>query len=140
MKKILIMMMSFLAITVLIVQFGACAKPDKKDLWSGATYLEDTVLGNGSKTVSVELIAEGKSVVFTVKTDMENLGDALNEFGLLVCKDGQPGYYITVNGITADYDVDQSYWAFYVGNEYATAGMDQTPVNDGDAFRLVYTK
>ena len=34
---------------------------------------------------------------------------------------------------------DGAYWAFYQGGEYASQSVDQTPINDGDAFSLVYT-
>jgi len=46
----------------------------------------------------------------------------------------------TVNGETADYSVDASYWSFNVNGEYCNYGIDQQPVNDGDAFSIVYTK
>ena len=37
------------------------------------------------------------------------------------------------------YETDGAYWAFYVGDEYASLGVDQTPIADGDSFSLVYT-
>ena len=46
----------------------------------------------------------------------------------------------TVNGITADYNVDRSYWAFYINGEYAMTGVDGTEIKAGDAYRLVYTR
>ena len=42
----------------------------------------------------------------------------------------------TVNGITADYDTDGVYWAFYVNGEYASTGVDSTPITQGDAYSL----
>ena len=53
-----------------------------------------------------------------------------DEYGLMIT---------TVDGETADWNVDQSYWALYIGQEYASTGADTTPVNDGDSFGLVYT-
>ena len=47
------------------------------DLWESALYTEDTELGSGSKAVMLKVEAEGKSVVFTINTDKEILGDAL---------------------------------------------------------------
>ena len=40
----------------------------------------------------------------------------------------------TVNGITADYDTDGHYWAFYVGGEYAQTGVDATQVTAGASY------
>ena len=44
-----------------------------------------------------------------------------------------------IDGETADWNVDQGYWALYVGEEYGTNGVDTTPIHDGDTFKLVYT-
>ena len=47
------------------------------------------------------------------------------------------GLYIkVVNGITADYDVDQSYWGFSKGGEYMMTGVDGTPFADGEVYEL----
>lgn len=45
-----------------------------------------------------------------------------------------------VNGVSADYNVDGSYWAFYVNDEYCQFGVDEQPVNDKDTFKIEYTK
>ena len=44
----------------------------------------------------------------------------------------------TVNGMTADYDKDGVYWAFYIDGEYAMTGIDATNITDGAryAFRM----
>ena len=44
-----------------------------------------------------------------------------------------------VDGEVADWNVDQSYWAIFIGEEYATTGADQIPIYGGDVFKLVYT-
>ena len=46
----------------------------------------------------------------------------------------------TVNGITADWDADQTYWAFYINGEYAMTGIDATEIVDGTTYSLVLTK
>ena len=40
----------------------------------------------------------------------------------------------TVNGETADYDTDGSYWAFYIDGEYAMAGVDYTAPEAGKTY------
>lgn len=44
----------------------------------------------------------------------------------------------TVNGMTADYDKDGVYWAFYIDGECAMTGVDATNITDGAqyAFRM----
>ena len=58
---------------------------------------------------------------------------------LIVADEANPGMFHTVDGEKADWNVNQSYWAFYVGEEYASKGIYETPVTDGGSYKLVYT-
>ncbi|MBQ4141568.1 MAG: DUF4430 domain-containing protein [Clostridia bacterium] len=110
-------------------------------LWANATYLEDTSFGEGAKTVTVKVVAEGKSIIFTIKTDAETLGDALLAHNLIAGDEGQFGLYIKyVNGIRADYDLDKRYWNFTKNGEYMMTGVDGTAIADGEAYELTYAK
>jgi hypothetical protein len=110
-------------------------------LWKDATYLKDTEFGEGAKTVKVKVIVGEQSVTFTIKTDAETLGDALLAHGLIAGDQGDFGLYVkVVNGITADYDVDQSYWGFSKNGEYMMTGVDGTAIADGEVYELTYTK
>ena len=110
-------------------------------LWANATYLEDTSFGEGAKTVKVKVIVGEQSVTFTIKTDAETLGDALLAHNLIAGDQGDFGLYVkVVNGITADYDVDQSYWGFSKNGEYMMTGVDGTAIADGEVYELTYTK
>ena len=95
----------------------------------------------GAKTFTVEVVhSDGTSKTFTYHTDEEYLGTVLLAEGLLVGEDSTYGLYILeVDGERAVYEEDGAYWSLEVNGEYAMQGADQTPVNDGDAFRLVYT-
>ena len=54
---------------------------------------------------------------------------------LIAGDESEYGLYVkTVNGVTADYDKDRTYWAFYVNGEYANTGVDSTPVEDGAVY------
>ena len=54
---------------------------------------------------------------------------------------GDYGLYVkTVNGITADYDKDGTYWAFSVNGELSQKGVDQTYVKNGDIYTFTVTK
>ncbi|MBE6639191.1 MAG: DUF4430 domain-containing protein [Ruminococcaceae bacterium] len=113
----------------------------EKDVWANATYKEDTTLGEGAKTITVQVSADNKTVTFTVKTDKETVGDALMEHGLITGEEGQYGLYIKkVNGITADYDKDGYYWAFYIDGEYAMTGVDGTEISQDAIYKLEYAK
>ena len=121
------------------VEEGGSIAPE--GLWANATYLEDTAFGEGAKTVQVKVVVEDKSVTFTIKTDAATLGDALLAHGLIAGDQGDFGLYIKfVNGIRADYDVDQSYWGFTKNGEYMMTGVDGTEIADGEVYELTYTK
>ena len=126
-----------------LLSFVACGNTEEPQtgLWANAAYTEDTTFGDGAKTVVVEVTAEEKTVTFTVKTDKDTVGAALLEHALIAGDESEYGLYVkVVNGITADYDVDQSYWAFYVDGEYAASGVDTTSITEGVTYQLAYTK
>lgn len=112
-----------------------------KGLWKDATYREDKTFGSGAKTIKVTVKAENASVTFTLNTDKENLADALLEHKLVEGEDGAYGLYIKkVNGILADYDVDQTYWSFQIGGEAQMNGVSDAKIGGGESFELVRTK
>ena len=110
-------------------------------LWDNALYTEDTTVGEGEKTVYVEVKAEEKSITFTINTNATILGDALIENNLIAGEEGAYGLYIkTVNGILADYDIDSTYWGFFKDGEYMMSGVDTTEFSGGEHYELVRTK
>ena len=114
---------------------------EKTGLWANATYVQDTEFGEGAKTTVVEVNVNNQVVKFTIHTDKDTVGAALLEHDLIAGEDGAYGLYIkVVNGITADYDIDQSYWSFYVNGDYAMTGVDSTAIEEGSVYSLVYTK
>ena len=114
---------------------------EKTGLWANATYVQDTEFGEGAKTTVVEVKVNNQVVKFTIHTDKDTVGAALLEHDLIAGEDGAYGLYIkVVNGITADYDIDQSYWSFYVNGDYAMTGVDSTAIEEGAVYSLVYTK
>lgn len=95
----------------------------------------------GAKEITVTVIhKDGSEKLFTYEIEEEYLGPVLLEEGLVLGEEGPYGLTIsTVDGETADWNADQSYWALFIGEDYATTGADSTPVKDGDTFKLVYT-
>ena len=131
---------AFVLMLSLCFIFTACGQSDA-DVWADALYTEDTELGEGSKTVLVEVVAEDKSVTFTIHSDKKTLGDALVEYNLIDGEQGPYGLYVKkVNGILADYDVNKCYWGFNKNGEGMLTGIDGAEFEDGDHFELVYTK
>lgn len=124
----------------LALSLAACGE-SLPEVWQDAVYTSDTKLGEGSKTVTVDCVAEDKTVTFTVSTDAETLGEALLSLGLVAGDESEYGLYVkSVNGMTADYDKDGYYWAFYSNGEYMMTGVDSTPISDGEHYELVREK
>ncbi len=96
----------------------------------------ENVLGEGNTKFAFTVTdKEGNETAFEIHTDKETVGEALLELGLIEGDEGEYGLYVkTVNGITADYDADGVYWAFYVNGEYAQSGVDSTAVTEGDTY------
>ena len=142
MKKALNVALMLLLVFVCAVGLASCGnETDASGLWENAEYLSDTEFGDGEKTVVVKVKVEEQSVTFTIRTDKETVGEALLEHKLISGEDGQYGMYIkAVNGITADYDKDKSYWAFYADGKYANSGVDTTKIDEKVTYSLEYTK
>ncbi len=94
------------------------------------------VLGTGEVQFPFTVIdQEGEETEFEIHTDKETVGEALLEVGMIEGEEGEYGLYVkTVNGITADYDADGVYWAFYINGEYAQTGVDTTPIVEGEEY------
>ena len=94
----------------------------------------------GSKEFTVTVIhADGSEEKFEYKTDAEKLGAFLEDKGLIDSQGADEGMFHTVDGEKADWNVNQSYWAFYLGEDYAMTGIYDTPITDGAVYKLVYT-
>lgn len=134
-------LLSLFLVLVLALSFVACAQPDLGELWTDATHKQNKTFGSGSKTIEVEVVAGESSVTFTIHTDKETVGAALIEHNLIEGDAGAYGLYIKkVNGILADYDVDQSWWGFYKNGEMMLTGVDMTAFEDGDHYELKYER
>ncbi len=103
---------------------------------------KDHVLGEGQTTFLFTVVdKEGNETNFEIHTDKTLVGEALLELELIAGDESEFGLYVkTVNGITADYDVDKTYWAFYVNGEYATSGVDTTTIEEGTTYSFKVEK
>lgn len=94
------------------------------------------------KSFTFEVVdKDGNMETFALTTTKATVGEALLDEGLIAGEDGPYGLYVTeVNGIVADYNVDQTYWAFYVDGAYAASGVDTTDVVDGSTYSFKVEK
>ena len=99
-------------------------------------YEEGCELGEGDISFPFIVVEkDGTETEFLIHTDKEIVGEALLDVELIEGEDGDYGLYVKrVNGILADYDVDGTYWAFYVNDEYAMSGVDMTAIAEGEIY------
>ena len=136
MKKIVTSVSALALLLVCLLSVGCQSAPEATGIWADATYTADTTLGEGATALTVVVSAEDTAITLTINTDKETVGDALLEHNLI---EGADGMYTVVNGMTADYNVDQTYWAFYENDAYANQGMDTTAITAGVTYKLERT-
>ena len=121
---------------------GESAGTQDSNAGAGEGTADSNVVGQGATIFTFQVVdGEGQETVFEVHTDAQTVGEALQACDLIQGEESEYGLYVkTVNGITADYDVDQTYWAFYINGEYAMTGVDKTEVVDGDTYTFKVEK
>ena len=100
------------------------------------------VAQEGSKTIVLEVVhKDGSTKDFTIHTDAEALRAALEqEEGLIAGSESEWGLMVeTVDGETADYSVDQSWWCLTKDGVMLDTGVDSTMIADGDHYEFTYT-
>ena len=101
-----------------------------------------SVLGQGAVQFTFVIVdKDGAETTVEVHTDETIVGKALLALGLIEGEEGPYGMYTKkVNGISADYDKDGVYWAFYEGDSYAMQGVDQTEIVPGAVYAFKVEK
>ena len=135
--------LSFILCVVLIAAMAlttlGCDKTETPETpYTGAP----TVKGEGATVFNFSVVdKDGVETKFEIHTDKTTVGEALLELGLIEGDMGDYGLYVKkVNGILADYNVDGTYWAFYVDGEYGMTGVDMTPIEPGKAYMFKVDK
>lgn len=82
----------------------------------------------------------GQSSTTSLTTDESNLGEFLEEQGIIAGEDSQYGLYVKeVNGIAADYDTNGAYWKLQVNGKDSDVGVDSVEITDGDTYTWIYS-
>ena len=155
MKKLMAVLMAALALTML----ASCAKPAPTEKPSEAPVTEAPTekkteapteqatkpgipekqeIGKGAKTFTMTVTdAEQKEYELVIHTDKQTVGEALSEYELADISDG---FLTAILGMEASWEKDKAYWAFYINGEFAMTGVNDTDIEDGGKYALVYTK
>ena len=127
---------------IMAMAFVTTGCSDDKQNNPGTSVEDVTTLGEGNTTFTFAVVdKEGNETAFEIHTDKTVVGEALQELKLIEGSAGDYGLYVTVvNGITADYNVDGTYWAFYIDGEYAMTGVDATDIVEGSSYAFKVEK
>lgn len=141
-KRVLSFILCIVLIAAVALFTTGCNDNKTSPETTTAGTVETTVLGEGEKEFTFTVTdSDGKETKFEIHTDKTIVGDALLELELIKGDDGPYGLYVKeVNGISADYDTDGTYWAFYVDGEYAISGVDMTEITEGATYSLKVEK
>lgn len=103
---------------------------------------EEGELGEGETQFTfVVADIDGNAKTFTINTNETTVGAALVNIGIIAGDESEYGLYVkSVNGVTADWNVDQTYWAFYINDEYAMTGVDATEIVAGSTYKFQISK
>ena len=125
-KKIVIAVVALIAVVGVLLGLYLSTRPEAS---------------GGAKSITVTVIhQDGTEKAFAYDTDEEYLGPVLMDQGLVVGEEGPYGLVISaVDGETASWEENQSYWALFIGEDYATTGADGVVLTDGGVYKLVYT-
>ncbi len=143
-RRILSGLLVLMLIAALSVSMMACKAKDTDATSSVASVNEETSskVGEGKTEFAFRVTdKDGNSTDFIVCTDKTTVGEALLDAGLIEGEEGQFGIFVKkVNGIVADYDIDKTYWAFYIDGEYQMTGVDSAEIESGKIYELRVSK
>lgn len=132
-RKLLPVAICIVLITAMALSLASCGKAGKE--------ADSSAQGEISSFALTVIDAAGNEQGFVIETEEKTVGAALLKEGLIEGEEGPYGLYIkSVNGITADYDTDGTYWAFYINGEYAMSGVDTTEITPDASYMLKVEK
>lgn len=127
---------AFIAAAVLVLSLFSLAGCNKAPADGNDSSISSAA---EQKTVTFKIIFEDKSEkTVELKTQKDTLAEALVEAGVIEYK--ADGYYTTIDGVTADYSKDGSWWCITKGGEMTNYGLNDLKIANNDTYEATYTK
>lgn len=138
--KILSVCLVFVLVTAAAITFTSCNEkaepktpenqsetPSESETNELTKFTLEITFADGNKE-SKEYESAAKTVGKFLREEKIAEGTESEQYGLMI---------LTVKGETHDYNTDKSYWSFYIDGEYASTGVDSTPIEEGKTYGLV---
>ena len=141
-KKTIIALIALVLVAAIMAGIYFATRPDtgKKDTDKETVSQTDEGTEAAGNTFTLVVVHGDKTEkTFTITSTKEFLAQALIDEGIITDEGVETGMYFTVDGETASWEENKSYWALYIGEDYATTGADGIVVTDGGEYGLVYT-
>ncbi len=134
-------MLCIILTAVSVACLAGCKNESKEpDTKATAAPEEQATAAPEETKVSFTFVVVGKDgteKTFDLKTSKKMLGEALLDEKLISGEVGDYGLMVdTVDGVKLDYAADGYYWALYINGEYASTGVDSTPVTEGTVYKF----
>lgn len=112
-------------------------------IFAGVYFATRGEVERGSKELTIQIVhGDGETKEFTIRTDADYLGEALQENEKLgvIGEEGPYGLYIKeVDGEAAS-DDDHTFWSVSRNGEDLMVGADSQPIADGEQYELTLSK
>ena len=95
----------------------------------------------GIKNITIEVVySNGESDTYKVKTDAKYLRGAMEDAEGLEFSGSEGAYGLFLETVNGEYaESGTAYWSPYVNGEMCSYGVDSQVVEDGDAFKIIYS-
>ena len=106
-----------------------------------AVFLLPAFVACGGPKTTVTLVItmpDGSQNIREITTRETYLGEALRSKGIIQCD--ELGGIISVEGVEANWDKDQTFWAFEIDGAYAGQGVDDEEITAGKVYALIFTQ
>ena len=135
-SKILMIVIAAALILSSLLLFASCN--EKKEDASSLTPSTSSISSEEQKiNVTFKIIKDGETKEISLSTGKKYLADALVEAEIV--EYAEDGYYTTINGITADYSKDRSFWSITVNGKISMVGMNEIELKAGASYEAIYT-
>lgn len=125
--------------------FGACAATAVLALLIAVYFLTKPVPMTGIKNISIEVTDESNdSNYYRITTEAQFLMDALETIPELeiegISGEDEGEFFVTsINGKTADYEKDGTFWELFCDGEPCTYDPGRQAIQDGEHYTFQYT-
>ncbi len=133
-QKIKRILTLILCLCLCLAVFAGCeAQPQE------SAPADSSSLAEEKAQITVKIVfPDGTDKTLSIGTDKQFLAEALVDEGIIEYVES--GLYTTVDGVTADFSADGSWWCLTKDGAMTNDGLNTQPIADGDKFEIVYTK